>query len=125
MKIPHRIGAYAWWTVRFIAAIYTALLLTGCTHAPYWTLGMMGVKHAPPMVVITHSIPCQANWIGCYDPNYNVVYIRAGLSPALEACVLSHELKHAKGWAHPVGPQLTYDCGDGSWITALEDMKWN
>ncbi len=28
--IPHWIGAYAWWTACFVAAIYVSLLLGGC-----------------------------------------------------------------------------------------------
>lgn len=55
---------------------------------------------------------------GCFDRRTGLIHLQAGMIPALRACVLSHEKKHADGYNHSrLSPRASVDCGNGTvWI---------
>ena len=104
--------AILWWIACFIAAIWLALLMTGCT--PYW------VRDAEPVpvfaVVEVDLVECGgllADNLGCAHRSTGLIQIKRGLTQYVRDCIEAHERKHLAGWSHDVGRPLAIDCGDG------------
>ena len=117
MTPPRWLAVILWWIACFIAAIWLALLLSGC--APYW------VKDTEPVpikgvVKVASTLPyCRQDRLGCFFDG--VVYVRRDLSAEMADCVQTHEVRHANGWSHDPSPAFFLDCGDGTIFT--EAMK--
>lgn len=95
------------------------LLLTGCAitpDPPFWFEDWPGYN---PVITIQRAetsaelssrcrMPRTAD-AGCANRTPNVCYIHLG--PLADACTLTHELKHCRGFNHAVISQYRQDCG--------------
>ena len=89
------------------------ILLSGCATDTYWVRAVnpVEVKH------IAHvDLPCgRFGWSACWNPAAQTIEVKKGLPAGLEACVISHERKHAAGYRHDLErPNFAIDCGDGT-----------
>lgn len=83
-------------------------LIGGCASKPYWTR-----THAPMTVnYIEHvEYPCGQKLDGCWTAATRTIELRHGMREWLEQCRIRHEFAHARGWRHPLGMELSEDCG--------------
>lgn len=95
------------------------LILSACgIDMPYWTLTN---PPAEVKAVLHVKYPCgNPTYDGCWNSVQRTIEVRDGLSVLDEDCVITHERKHAAGYTHPIRPEYSTDCGDGTkWIPSI------
>src|SRR3990167_8407647 len=106
--------AMFYWIACFLASVYLALLLAGCSTVPYW---VQDVKPVTVFAVIeVNYVRCgddAMNIVGCANHLTGLIQIKRG--HPLRDCIETHERKHLAGWSHPANAPLplAFDCGDG------------
>ena len=102
-----------------IASIFLAFLLSACAASggEYWQQSMTrslvqsverrAAEDMPSACGKRHGCAVRMGW-------RTWIYIIEGLPPAFDACVETHERKHADGWRHPPERTKYLDCGDGT-----------
>jgi hypothetical protein len=116
--------------ILLVGIIAVLFLLGGCTaltkqvYPAYWIPNVYQAHSVPATFVYSAFIDdaCKSSTsVACYRPDMNVIFIKAGLPPAEEKCVVNHEQAHAAGWGHGEGAMVENRCGYG--LALLEDKK--
>jgi hypothetical protein len=111
--------AALYWIACLLAAVTVGLLLGGC--APYWVRDFAPVEVRGVIRLADVSIGCRDHVWGCFDRATGMEYIRTGLPRGAEACVASHEARHAAGYSHDARAGFAVDCGDGTiWMPSYD-----